>query len=317
MTEVYKAGKDTEHFEGVLTSLFKKVLECIQEPYKFEPFHEAMREPFDYYGLGTEFVSGVVNYDDSLVMGESRIDNIQKQVAAGENVVLLANHQSEADPQVFSCLLDERRPGFAESTIFVAGDRVTTDLFAQPFSMGRNLLCIYSKKHIENPPELKAEKSKHNKNVMRTMSRMFKDGGKIIWVAPSGGRDRKDSSGQYQVADFDPKTIEMFRLMAAKAKRTTHFYPLSMLTYPIAPPPDAIGGSVGEERVVRYSAAGLNFGDEIDLDAFSEACLVDNFPEGCDKTQKRDEVRDALTAHIHGIVAENYQGLETGLEGKL
>jgi glycerol-3-phosphate O-acyltransferase len=52
-------------------------------------------------------------------------------------------------------LLDPDVPGFAEDTIFVAGDRVTTDLLAQPFSMGRNLLCIFSKKHIENPPEQK------------------------------------------------------------------------------------------------------------------------------------------------------------------
>ena len=52
-------------------------------------------------------------------------------------------------------LLDPEVPGFAEDTIFVAGDRVTTDLLAQPFSMGRNLLCIFSKKHIENPPEQK------------------------------------------------------------------------------------------------------------------------------------------------------------------
>ena len=80
------------------------------------------------------------------------------QIADGDNVVLFANHQSEADPQIFSVLLDPKYPGFAEQTIFVAGDRVTTDLLAGPFSMGRNLLCIFSKKHIENPPELKSEK---------------------------------------------------------------------------------------------------------------------------------------------------------------
>ena len=85
---------------------------------------------------------------------------VTSQVAAGDNVVLYANHQSEADPQIFSVLLDPIVPGFAEQTIFVAGDRVTTDLLAQPFSMGRNLLCIFSKKHIENPPELKSEKSR-------------------------------------------------------------------------------------------------------------------------------------------------------------
>ena len=84
--------------------------------------------------------------------------SLHTQVKDGDNVVLFANHQSEADPQIFSVLLDPKYPGFAEQTIFVAGDRVTTDLLAGPFSMGRNLLCIFSKKHIENPPELKSEK---------------------------------------------------------------------------------------------------------------------------------------------------------------
>ena len=65
-------------------------------------------------------------------------------------------------------------------TIFVAGDRVQTDAIAVPFSMGRDLLCIYSKKHIENPPELKGEKSKHNRLVMKTMAKLFKEGGKCI-----------------------------------------------------------------------------------------------------------------------------------------
>ena len=41
-----------------------------------------------------------------------------------------------------------------------SGDRVTTDLLAMPFSMGRNLLCIFSKKHIDSVPELKSKKTK-------------------------------------------------------------------------------------------------------------------------------------------------------------
>ena len=47
--------------------------------------------------------------------------------------------------------------------IFVAGDRVTTDLLAQIFSMGRNLLCIFSKKHIGSVPELKSKKTKYDR----------------------------------------------------------------------------------------------------------------------------------------------------------
>jgi glycerol-3-phosphate O-acyltransferase len=36
----------------------------------------------------------------------AQVELIQQQIADGDNVVLLANHQSEADPQIFSVLLD-------------------------------------------------------------------------------------------------------------------------------------------------------------------------------------------------------------------
>jgi len=317
MTEVYKAGRDTDYYEKVLSNLFKKVLDNMKEPHKFEPFHAAMREPFDYYELGNEFARGVINRETSELVGLAQVEKIQQQVAAGDNVVLFANHQSEADPQIFSVLLDPLYPGFAESTIFVAGDRVTTDMLAGPFSMGRNLLCIFSKKHIENPPELKSEKSRHNRNVMKTMQRMFNDGGKVIWVAPSGGRDRTDTDGAYQVAPFDSKSVEMFRLMAGKAGRTTHFYPLSMLTYPICPPPSSVGGAIGEARTVKWSPGALHFAEEVDLEAFAEGCVVDDFPEGCDPLASREALRDALSEHIHSIVSDNYKSLEEAMEGRL
>ena len=177
MTEVYKSGKDMDEYEAILTELFTRVLERAKEPHQFEPFHRAMREPYDYYALGNNFAGGVIKYEQSKVVGLNYVDQIRAQVAAGDNVVLLANHQSEADPQValtrtltrtltlapyphphphprphphphprphphphphpghavqiFSCLLDEKYPGFAQETIFVAGDRVTTDMLAQ------------------------------------------------------------------------------------------------------------------------------------------------------------------------------------------
>jgi len=298
-----------------LTTLFTKVLEQTKKPYKFEPYHQAIREPFDYYKLGNDFAEGVINREASALEGLEKIDEINERLANGDNVVLLANHQSEADPQIFSVLLDPIAPGFAEKAIFVAGDRVTTDLLAQPFSMGRNLLCIYSKKHLANPPELKSEKSKHNRRVMKKMQELFKEGGKLIWVAPSGGRDRADeASGEYVVADFDPKSVEMFRLMADKADRRTHFYPLSMLTYPVCPPPQAVGGAVGEQRTVKWSPAGLHFADAIDLDAFVAACLTEDFPAGCSPAAEREAARDKLTTHIHSVVSDNYKSLAARLD---
>src|SRR5690606_4917236 len=128
------------------------------------------------------------------------------------NVVLLANHQTETDPQIISILLEKSHARIAEQIIYVAGERVITDPLAIPFSMGCNLLCIYSKRYINSPPELKNEKQLHNKSTMELMSRLLKEGGKIIYVAPSGGRDRRSSSGKVEVASFDPQSIEMFSL---------------------------------------------------------------------------------------------------------
>mmetsp|Transcript_4816 Transcript_4816/g.15237 ORF Transcript_4816/g.15237 Transcript_4816/m.15237 type:complete len:415 (+) Transcript_4816:33-1277(+) len=315
MTEIYINDRDMDKYESILTVLMKKVLETAKEPHVFEPFHEAIREPFDYYKMGCDFAEGMVDLESSVIEGAEQIEKMRKQIAAGDNVVLFANHQSEADPQIYSVLLDPKVPGFAESTIFVAGDRVTTDLLAMPFSMGRNLLCIFSKKHVDNPPELKSAKQKHNRMVMKTMQKMFATGGKCIWVAPSGGRDRPNpENGKYQVAPFDSKSVEMFRLMAAKADKVTHFYPLSMFTYRICPPPQAVGGEIGETRTVKYYPAALHFGDEVDLSAFAEGCVADNFPEGCDASASRDTLREALSAHIHGIVFDNYQALASRIE---
>ena len=73
--------------------------------------------------------------------------------------------------------------------------------------------------------ELKSQKKRHNMMVMKQMQSLFKEGGHVVWVAPSGGRDRKGDSGNYEVAPFDSKSVEMFRLMGDKAKvPPTHSY---------------------------------------------------------------------------------------------
>lgn len=56
--------------------------------------------------------------------------------------------------QVISILLEqEGLAHLAQKIIFIAGHKVTSDPVCIPFSMGRNLICIHSKKHIKNPPE--------------------------------------------------------------------------------------------------------------------------------------------------------------------
>lgn len=44
----------------------------------------------------------------------------------------------------------------------LAGDRVVADPLCKPFSMGRNLFCVHSRKRMDDIPELKAEKMVHS-----------------------------------------------------------------------------------------------------------------------------------------------------------
>merc|ERR1719321_902873 len=81
-------------------------------------------------------------------------------------------------------------------------------------------------------------------------------------------------------------------------------------------PAGRCGGAVGEERKVAYGPAGLAFGEEVDLEEFAEACVAENFPEGCDPSSTRDEVRERLSAHIQEVVTRNYADLEAGIKGK-
>ena len=179
--------------------------------------------------------------------------------------------------------------------------------------------------------------------VMKTMQQLMTDGGKCIWVAPSGGRDRPSDDGKYEVAPFDSKSIEMFRLMSAKADGTAtsgpprgHLEPSRVISSHLEPsapggPADALlpplhvhlpdlpaanhrrrrhwraafscsdrllcpGGILrparavsraGEQRTVKYYPAALHFGEEVDVSRFSEGCVTDNFPAGCDAAAPR------------------------------
>ena len=128
-------------------------------------------------------------------------------------------------------LLDEKYSEIAKKMIFVAGERVIKDPLAIPFSMGCDLLCIYSKKHINNIPKLKEEKLLHNRKTMQVMRDLLSEGGQIIYVAPSGGRDRPNNKKEIEIAPFDSQSIEMFYLISKRAKKKTHFFPLTLSTY--------------------------------------------------------------------------------------
>jgi len=100
---------------------------------------------------------------------------------------------------------------------------------------------------------------------MQLMSGLLKEGGKCIYVAPSGGRDRKNEDGEIILAPFDPQAIEMFYLMAKKSKTPTFFYPMALGTYDLLPPPETIQVELGEHREVNQVGIHLSIGPEIDM----------------------------------------------------
>jgi glycerol-3-phosphate O-acyltransferase len=239
-------------------------------PHQFDVYHTRIRQPIDYYELGLDFWRYLVDWPRSCLLGEEYLSQIEDQLAQGDNVIFLANHQAEADPQFVSLLIEQRAPKLAEEIIFVAGHRVVTDPIAIPFSMGRNLLCIYSRRHVNHPPEQRAEKQRHNQKAISTLVQLFKDGGHAVYVAPAGGRDRPNAQGIVEVAEFDPDSIAMMELVAQQAKRPTHFYPLALATYRLLPPPPTVEKELGEERHCHHAPVGVAFGRPLEMSAIGQ-----------------------------------------------
>jgi len=294
-----KAGLCNGIAESCLLANFKQLAHHVSmqmsAPFSFEPFHEAIFSPTDYYQFGIDFMKILVE-NDPLIKGEKQLEIIQQRLLCGENVILLANHQTEADPQFLSIALEKHFPHIAKNMIFVAGERVTHDPLAVPFSKGRNLLCIYSKRYIDHPLELKLQKQLHNKKTMEKMAELLKIGSQIIYVAPSGGRDRKNEQGLIEVAPFDSQSIEMFILMSKRAKTPTHFHTLALSTYNLLPPPEGIQKELGETRSCHQGPIGFYFGEAIDLEKYADIS---------DKHIARQQRADELTQ----LVKEHYKDL--------
>ena len=72
---------------------------------------------------------------------------------------------------VWALLLEATHPKLATDVFYVAGDRVVADSLCKPFSMGRNLFCVHSRKHLDDIPELKESKQRTNRKTLSEMSR--------------------------------------------------------------------------------------------------------------------------------------------------
>jgi glycerol-3-phosphate O-acyltransferase len=236
----------------------------------------------------------LIQWEKSKLRGIENLKRMERQLQEGENVILFANHQIEPDPQVILLFLEKEFTNLCHNLIFVAGHRVTQDPLSVPFSKGCNLLCIYSKNYIDHPPEKKGEKVLHNQKAIRMLGQLLSNGGKCIYVAPSGGRDRPNEHGELLPAPFDPQSIEMFRFIATHAERKTHFYPLSLSTYALLPPPEKVEKTLGERRLAFSSPVTLSFGDELILDQFNH------------QTEDRKQRRQLVAMEVWKRVVEGY-----------
>jgi glycerol-3-phosphate O-acyltransferase len=300
-------GADEAFVARVMASVCERVMLQLNPAtaFTFPSHHLRIQAPYNYYNFGQRYIRGLVDFSRSQLGHADRFARVEAQLAAGHNVVLLANHQTEADPAVFALLLEAAFPRLATDVIYVAGDRVVTDPLCAPFSMGRNLFCVHSKKHLDDEPELKAGKQATNRRTLKAMQTALQEGGKLLWIAPSGGRDRAidPATGETCPDEFDPTAVELMRALLAKAAPQGHLWPFAMYSYRVMPPPSSVEKSIGEERRVFHAPVGIALGEEMDVEA-----VLAGAPEG-DKEARQA----ALAGAAWGAASAEYRAMQRAI----
>ena len=85
----------------------------------------------------------------------------------------------------------------------------------------------------------------------------YPQGGKLLWIAPSGGRDRPNAEGTWMPAAFDPSSVDLMRTLLAQAKRPGHMFPLAMHSGEMMPPPPELQIGLGERRLTSFVGVGV------------------------------------------------------------
>ncbi|CAN6324444.1 unnamed protein product [Urochloa humidicola] len=285
-----------------MTALFDRVLLDVQNPFTFPPYHKAVREPFDYYMFGQNYIRPLVDFRNSYVGNISLFHDMEEKLHQGHNVVLMSNHQTEADPAIISLLLEKTNPWISENIVYVAGDRVITDPLCKPFSMGRNLICVFSKKHMNDYPELIEMKRRSNTRSLKEMALLLRGGSQLIWIAPSGGRDRPDpSTGEWYPAPFDSSSVDNMRRLLEHAGVPGHIYPLSLLCYEVMPPPEQVAKEIGEQRVISFHGVGLSVTEEV------------KYGDITAHTKNADEGRELFSDTLYNSVVNQYNVLKSAI----
>ncbi|XVE65346.1 hypothetical protein DITRI_Ditri07aG0173400 [Diplodiscus trichospermus] len=304
---VFQSG-DPAAVEIILSNMavaFDRMLLDVEDPFVFQPYHKALREPFDYYMFGQNYIRPLIDFRNSYVGNLSLFYEIEEKLEQGYNIVLISNHQTEADPGIIASLLEKTNPHIAENMIYVAGDRVITDHICKPFSMGRNLICVYSKKHMFDVPELVEMKRKANTRSVKEMALLLRGGSKLVWIAPSGGRDRPDPlTEEWYPAPFDSSSVDNMRRLIEHSGAPGHVYPLALLSYDIMPPPPQVEKEIGERRVISFHGAGLSVAPKISLQEIAVA------------SAESEEAKDVYTQALYKSVTEQYNVLKSAILGK-
>lgn len=100
------------------------------------------------------------------------------------------NDRGTYNAAVWALLLQHTHPRIATDVHYVAGDRVVSDPLCKPFSMGRNLFCVHSKKHMEDDPALKAAKTKTNRQTLITLSKELNKVNLVLAIRFAYAKDR-------------------------------------------------------------------------------------------------------------------------------
>lgn len=158
---------------------------------------------------------------------------------------------------------------------------------------------------MNDAPELAEMKIKANTRSLKEMALLLRGGSQLIWIAPSGGRDRPDPvTNEWYPAPFDAASVDNMRRLTEHAGVPGHIYPLTVLCYDIMPPPPKVEKEIGERRVISYHGTGVSLAPEIIFHEIDAAC------------GDPDESKMAYTRALYDSVVEQYNVLTSAIHGK-
>ncbi len=99
--ECYRQAVEREFDKAVPNLLlFLQLVETqLKAPCSFEPYHRKIRHPIDYYRFSLDFIRPLIDMSRSFVLGLEHLNETARALKAGENAILLANHQTEPIPR--------------------------------------------------------------------------------------------------------------------------------------------------------------------------------------------------------------------------